>query len=188
MCLHAGRLSSQRLVVRCEAPERSAFLVDVGNSGVPQSIGVKLKRAGYWILASRSDGPVKIFTLMPTMDGGATNDERWVCSAEDQRLTLTSERPLLGGRLPAFPKWIGRIVVTAAAAEEHQGHQPAPDEERKEGSEAKGDPAVLIHHGVASEVPHRRSPEASEQEQDGQRYEKSDLAKAKASHGLRLLR
>jgi hypothetical protein len=55
------------LVVRCEAPERSAFLVDVGNSGVPQSIGVKLKRAGYWILASRSDRLIKIVTLMPTI-------------------------------------------------------------------------------------------------------------------------
>jgi hypothetical protein len=78
--------------------------------------------------------------------------------------------------------------VTAAAAEEHQGHQPAPDEKRKEGSETKSDPAVLIHHSVASRVPYRRSPEASEQEQDSQSYEKGDLAKAKASHVLRLLR
>ena len=46
--------------------------------------------------------------------------------------------------------------------------------------------AVPIHHSVASKVPHRRSPEASEQEQEN--YEKSDLAKAEASHVLRLLR
>jgi hypothetical protein len=73
--------------------------------------------------------------------------------------------------------------VTAAATEEHQGHQPAPDEERKEGSETKGDPAVLIHHGVASGVPYGRSPQASEHEQGDQNYDKGNLAKAKASHG-----
>jgi hypothetical protein len=34
----------------------------------------------------------------------------------------------LGGRLPPFPKRIGRIVVTAAVAEEHEGHQTASNE------------------------------------------------------------
>jgi hypothetical protein len=70
--------------------------------------------------------------------------------------------------------------VTAAATEEHQGHQPAPDEKRKEGSETKGYPAVLIHHGVASGVPYGRSPKASEHEQGDQNNDKGDLAKAKA--------
>ena len=78
--------------------------------------------------------------------------------AEGQRLSLIARPPteggLLGGRLPPSPERIGCVVVTAAATEEHQGHQPAPDEERKEGSETKGDPAVLIHHGVASGVPY----------------------------------
>jgi hypothetical protein len=104
-----------------------------------------------------------------------------------QGLSLISESLQLGvlldGRLPPFPERIGCVVVTASAAEEHQGHQPAPDEEREEGSETKGDPAVLIHHGVARGIPYRRSPKASEQEQGGQNHEKGDLAKAKASHG-----
>lgn len=76
--------------------------------------------------------------------------------------------------------------MTAAAAENIKAART--DEKRKEGPETKSNPAVPIHHSVASGVPHRRSPVASEQEQDSQNYEKSDLAKAEASHVLRILR
>jgi hypothetical protein len=34
-----------------------------------------------------------------------------------------------GGRLPPFPKRVSGFIVTAAAAEEHQRHKSAPDEE-----------------------------------------------------------
>jgi len=93
---------------------------------------------------------------------------------------------LLGRRPAAFPERIGCIVVTATATEEHQGHKPAPDEERKEGAETQRNPAVLIHYGVAAGVPHGYRPNAGEDEEAPQNHEKDDLTKAKLLHRQRL--
>lgn len=58
---------------------------------------------------------------------------------------------------------VGDIIVTAAAAEEHQRHQPAADEKGEESSEAKRDPAVLAHFDAAAGSPDRESPNAREE-------------------------
>src|SRR5689334_25308491 len=54
-----------------------------------------------------------------------------LCSTDGRELSLIGKgrQPggLICGRLPVFPERIGCIIVTAAAAEEHQGHQPATD-------------------------------------------------------------
>ena len=70
-------------------------------------------------------------------------------------------------RLVALPEWIGGIVVAAAAAEKHESHKPATDQERKERTEPEGDPPVLVHHvlaGIPDECrPHDRENQHGEQ-------------------------
>ena len=74
--------------------------------------------------------------------------------------------------------------MAASAREEHQRHQAAPDEEREECSQAKGDPAVLVHYGIVGRVPHRGRPHSREDQDDDQGGQDSDLAQAELFHVL----
>jgi hypothetical protein len=58
--------------------------------------------------------------------------------------------------------------MAATIAKEHQGHEAASDQERKEGPETKGDPAVLIHRDVAAGVPYMHGPASREDQQQHQ--------------------
>jgi hypothetical protein len=76
--------------------------------------------------------------------------------------TVQYTRPLLSWLFP-LPEWIGRFVVAAAAAEEHERHQPAADQKREESPKPKRDPAMLVHDVLAS-VPNERGPDHREQQ------------------------
>ena len=90
---------------------------------------------------------------------------------------------LLGRWFLLLSEGIGGFVIAVAAAEEHQRHQTAPDDEGEERAKAKGDPAVLIHHSLAGRVPHRDRPYCREDQYDDQGGQKSGLAHAKSFHG-----
>jgi hypothetical protein len=57
-----------------------------------------------------------------------------------------------------MPEGIGGVVVAAPAAIEHQRHQSASDQQRKESAEAERNPAVLAHPNVAADAPCRDCP------------------------------
>src|SRR4029077_20714274 len=90
---------------------------------------------------------------------------------------------LLGRWILLLSEGVGGVVIAVAAAEEHQRHQTAPDDEGEERAKAKGDPAVLIHHSLAGRVPHRDRPYCREDQYDDQGGQKSGLAHAKAFYG-----
>ena len=68
------------------------------------------------------------------------------------------------------------LVVAAARAEEHQGHQPGADQERQYDAEAERDPAVQADRDLADLLP---GPEAGDRGQD-QQAEQSDESEGRA--------
>ena len=52
-----------------------------------------------------------------------------------------------------------RLVMTTAAAEEHQRHQAASNDKREKRAEAESDPAVFGHRNVVAGSPYRRRPD-----------------------------
>src|SRR5947209_302933 len=68
------------------------------------------------------------------------------------------------------------VVVTAAAAKEHQGHKAASDDKRKEGAEAKSDPAMFGHGNLIARGPHRSSPDDGQDKYCSEYPEQNELA------------
>jgi transcription elongation factor Elf1 len=70
------------------------------------------------------------------------------------------------------------LVVTAAAAKEHQGHKAASDGKREEGAEAKSDPAVFGHGNLIAGGPYRDRPNNREDKYCCERPEQNEVAAA----------
>ena len=68
--------------------------------------------------------------------------------------------------------------MTAAAAKEHQRHQPATDDKREQGAKAEGYPAMLRHRNVIARRPHIGRPDHGHEEDRGQHREQHELAAA----------
>lgn len=63
--------------------------------------------------------------------------------------------------------------MAAAAAEEHERHEPSADHERKERSERKCDPAVLPHRRASARIPGRYRPNDGK-DQNGKQSDHED--------------
>jgi hypothetical protein len=70
----------------------------------------------------------------------------------------------------SFPEGVRHLIVSAATAEKHQGHQPASDGKRKERAKAKRDPTVFGHRDARALIPERDRPHACREEDGHQRY------------------
>lgn len=68
--------------------------------------------------------------------------------------------------------------MTAAAAEEHQGHQAASDDKREKRAEAKSDPAMFGHRNVVAGRPYRRRPDNGDDKYRYQNAKQNELAAA----------
>jgi hypothetical protein len=73
------------------------------------------------------------------------------------------------------PEWVGRVIVAPAAAEEHERHQAAADQEGKERPQAERNPAVFVHDGFAC-VPHGSRPDNRQDQYADQNGQDDDLA------------
>jgi hypothetical protein len=49
--------------------------------------------------------------------------------------------------------------MAAAAAEEHEGHESAPNDQGKKGAQAKGDPTMFVHGNVVAGRPYHGRPD-----------------------------
>jgi hypothetical protein len=63
------------------------------------------------------------------------------------------------------------LVMAAAAAKEHQRHQPATDDKREQGAKADGYPAVLRHRNVTIRPSHIGRPDNGHEKDRGQHSE-----------------
>ena len=61
--------------------------------------------------------------------------------------------------------------MAAAAAKEHQRHQPAPNDKREHGAKTEGNPAMLRHGNVIARRRDRDRPDNGPGEDRGQRRE-----------------
>jgi hypothetical protein len=71
-----------------------------------------------------------------------------------------------------------RLIMTAAAAKEHQGHQATSDDKREERAEAKSDPAMFGHRNVVAGGPYRCRPDNGDDKDRYQRAEQNEMAAA----------
>jgi len=85
---------------------------------------------------------------------------------------------------PSPPERVGGLI-SAPAAEEHQGHQAAPHGQREDRTQAERDLSVLVHVGVIHAVGRLPTPDNaySDQNQHGeQHYDDDDLTDTGLTH------
>jgi hypothetical protein len=70
------------------------------------------------------------------------------------------------------------LVMTAAAAEEHQRHESTPEDKGEHGAKTEGNPTVRRHGSVIARRPDRDGPNNSHDEDRGQRRQNQELATA----------
>ncbi|ABA05681.1 hypothetical protein Nwi_2427 [Nitrobacter winogradskyi Nb-255] len=90
-------------------------------------------------------------------------------------------RPVLVRRRP-LPERVGCFIVPVATAQEHQKHQSASDDERKERAEPKRDPAVFSYLDTGRLIQDRDHPHAGGYQYARQRNQNDNSAFAHVFH------
>jgi len=87
----------------------------------------------------------------------------------------------------ALPERVSRVIVTATAAVEHQGHKPAADHDGKDGPQSHRYPAMPAHFNVAGRIPGCHHPNSGEAEQKQQNGQKKDISSTHVFHAAAFL-